>query len=69
MDCVEQFLSVQLTDVDTEKLSKLSVPIPQNEDKRIRVLRESAILDTSQSDESYDRFVHICCRVFKVIFC
>jgi hypothetical protein len=55
-------LSIQ----DELEILNLKVPIPKNESKRIKVLREAEILDTEEEQE-YDRYTSLASRVFKVL--
>lgn len=41
------------------------IPFPMNESERLRILRESSILDTLP-DEAYDCITRLCSRAFKV---
>ena len=43
----------------------LSVPVPGDEFDRLKVLRQSEILDT-KSDPEYDRYTSLAKRIFKV---
>lgn len=51
---------------DRQNLRKLKVPIPLREHDRLEVLRQCNLLDTAASDESYDRYVNLCARYYKV---
>ena len=54
---------------DVLKLAKLSVPIPRNELKRLKLLRESKILDKDNTrEEQLDRITSLAKRVFNVRF-
>ena len=43
------------------------VHVPRNESKRIKVLKETKILDSADNDEDYDRLTILASRVFKVL--
>ena len=51
---------------DEEILKKLTVPVPKDEKYRLKVLRETALLDSDLSDPSFDRFTALCQRIFNV---
>ena len=47
-----------------------AVPIGDDEERRLKILRESTILDSSTTDPSFDRYTSLCRRLFNVfIFC
>jgi len=52
---------------EREILAGLTIPIPDNEGQRLRVLRESGLLDSNPNDASFDRFTSLCRRIFKVV--
>ena len=45
---------------------ELTVPIPYDEGYRLRILRETGLLDSSCNDPYFDRFTCLCQRLFKV---
>jgi hypothetical protein len=62
--CPIQDLS-ELNDNDLELLRSINVPIPDFEARRLKILRQTALLD-SDEDPAYDRFTRLVCRRFKV---
>lgn len=48
------------------KLLRVHLPLPLYEPHRIRVLKETKILNSSRSDVRFDRFTQLCARVFSV---
>jgi hypothetical protein len=61
--CSELF---DLSDSDKELISELCVPVPSNESERIKVLRQTKLLDSNTSDPTFDRFTSLCQRLFDV---
>ena len=55
-----------LSEQDKELLRALTVPVGHDEEKRLRILRESAILDTAINEPNFDRFSSLCIRLFNV---
>ena len=53
---------------DSERLRKLSVPIPDDEAQRLFLLRASHLLESSHTDPSFDRFCNLAKRLFDVPF-
>jgi hypothetical protein len=53
-----------LSDSDKQLISELCVPVPINEEERIRVLRQTRLLDSNTSDPTFDRFTSLCQRLF-----
>lgn len=49
-------------------LSQLSVPIPSDERDRLRLLRETNLLDSDESDPIFDRLTALAQRIFDVPF-
>ena len=43
-----------------------TVPTRGDEDRRLKILQESAILDSSTTDPSFDRYTTLCRRLFNV---
>ena len=54
-----------LSAMDREQLRALQVPIPEGEDQRMRMLRQTRILDTAP-EETFDRFTSLAKRFFNV---
>ena len=54
-----------LTQQDTSKVSKLLVPVPANENERIKILRQTQLLD-SDDEATFDRFTSLAQRIFNV---
>lgn len=50
---------------EKQALSELLVPLPCDEINRLRTLRQCKLFDTLPED-SYDRYVSLCARHFKV---
>ena len=70
---IEKYLSYSqctrnLEKEDSERLSKLSVPIPPDEAQRLFLLRESTLFESSHTEPSFDRFCTLAKRMFKVPF-
>jgi hypothetical protein len=42
----------------------LTVPVPENENERIKVLRQTRLLDTDTADPTFDRFTALTARLF-----
>ena len=58
-----------LTDQDKLKLkNEITVPLPINEKKRLKFLREAKIFDTDENEEPYDRYTTLAARIFDVMF-
>jgi hypothetical protein len=51
---------------DKQNLCKLKVPVSLREHDRLKVFRQCNLLDTAASDESYDCYVSLCARFYKV---
>ena len=56
-----------LSELDSVILRDLTVPTDGFEPSRLKVLRETQLLDTSTSDPIYDRYTSLCRRIFKVV--
>jgi len=54
-----------LSKSEEQLLGLLTVPVPSNEAERLRVLRQSTLLD-SKSEERFDRLTTMAARIFKV---
>ena len=46
---------------------KLAVPLGDDEERRLKILRESTLLDSSTADPNFDRYTSLCKRLFNVI--
>lgn len=57
-----------LPEEDREKLKYVTCPIPDNEVKRIGILQQTRLLDSSPMEPSFDRFTHLASLVFNVSF-
>lgn len=62
--------SIELVLTDEEKhaleLTISPVPVPSNECKRLKILKQSNILDTNTMDPEFDRFTSLAHRIFDV---
>ena len=47
-------------------LRDLKVPVPDDEARRLNVLRETQLLDSNQSDPDFDRYTSLAKRIFNV---
>ena len=45
---------------------ELTVPVGYDESRRLEILGETAILDTSTTDPTFDRYTSLCRRLFNV---
>lgn len=61
--CYDEF---DLPEEDREKLKYLTCPIPENEIKRIGILQQTRLLDSSPMELSFDRFTHLASLIFNV---
>ena len=52
---------------DKIALKNIKVPIPQNENNRLKYLREAKIFDSDENDAEYDRYTSLASRIFKVL--
>jgi len=59
------FEEQKFTESDRKQLAALKVPVPIHEHHRLAILRQCNLLDTP-NDESFDRFVSLAHRYFKV---
>ena len=50
----------------TRETAEIAVPIPYNEGYRLRVLRETGLLDSTTNDHYFDNITCLCQRLFKV---
>lgn len=62
--------SIELVLTDEEKhaleLAISPVPLPHNEGKRLKILKQSNILDSNTMDPEFDRFTSLAHRMFDV---
>ena len=54
-----------LTKLEIETLTTLKVPVPNCENDRIKILKQTKLLD-SEEDSSFDRFTSLAQRIFNV---
>lgn len=47
-------------------IEKVTVPVPSNEGKRLKILRQSNLLDSNTMDPEFDRFTSLAHRIFDV---
>lgn len=59
--------SCGLTENDKHIISSLTVPVPDYENDRMKILRQTRLLD-SEEDVSFDRFTALAQRIFNVNF-
>ena len=59
-------LDSTLTDDDLRALESITVPIPLNEGKRLKILRQSSLLDSDIMDPEFDRFTSLAHRILEV---
>ena len=57
-----------LTEDDLRALESITVPIPLNEGKRLKILRQSNLFDSTVLDPEFDRFTSLAHRIFEVSF-
>lgn len=55
-----------LPEEDREKLKYLTVPVSEDEAKRIGILQQTRLLDSSPNESSFDRFTHLASLIFNV---
>jgi hypothetical protein len=62
------FISVMngLSKIDLDKLSHVTIPIPDDEGLRLKVLRQTELIDSNTDDPMYDRFCSLTKRLFNV---
>jgi hypothetical protein len=63
---VPSFDEFDLPDEDREKLKFLACPVPDNEVRRIGILQQTRLLDSSPIESSFDRFTHLASLIFCV---
>jgi hypothetical protein len=51
---------------DRSLLASLKVPIPNNEQKRIEILRQSKLIDEPSVESGFSRFISLASRLFDV---
>ena len=59
-------LDPTLTEEDLHALESITVPIPLNEGKRLKILRQSSLLDSNIMDPEFDRFTSLAHRIIEV---
>ena len=57
---------IPLNDEDVRALESITVPIPRNEAKRLKILRQSNLFDSSIFDPEFDRFTSLAHHIFEV---
>ena len=57
---------IPLNDEDVRALESIIVPIPRNEGKRLKILRQSNLFDSSIFDPEFDRFTSLAHHIFEV---
>ena len=62
----ETLQSRDLLAKDLCALQKLTVPVPKQEVTRLKLLRETNLLDSAVNEGDYQRFTSLASRVFKV---
>ena len=63
---VEIFEGYELSTSDKLIFERLQVPLPEDEAKRIEIVRQTTLLDSSQSDDGFDRISSLASRIFSV---
>lgn len=58
--------AMDLTPADETLLAGVNVPIPHNERERIKVLRQTQLLDSDPHEPTFDSFTALAKRLFKV---
>ena len=58
-----------LSNEDMCALENAAGPIPLNEGKRLKILRQSNLLDSTIFDPEFDRFTSLAHHIFEVCFC
>lgn len=61
-----EHLDPTLSDDDLRALQSITVPIPLNEGKRLKILRQSNLLDSDIMDPEFDRFTSLAHRILEV---
>lgn len=59
-------LNLMVSAVDVESIKHLAVPTPKNEISRLKILRETNLLNSNYSQETFDLIANIAKRHFKV---
>ena len=66
----EELLSARLdptlSEEDLRALESITVPIPMNEGKRLKILRQSNFFDSNIMDPEFDRFTSLAHRILEV---
>jgi hypothetical protein len=62
----QQLSQKELNRDDLHELQNVSVPVPTCECERLRLVRETRLLDTTTNEGDYGRFVNLAARLFKV---
>ena len=57
---------IPLNDEDRRALKSITVPIPINEAKRLKILRQSNLFDSTIFDPEFDRFTSLAHHIFEV---
>lgn len=60
------FEEFDLAEDEKEKLKLLTCPVPSNEIKRIAILQQTRLLDSSPSEPTFDRFTNLASLMFNV---
>ncbi len=55
-----------MTPEDLQILKTLTVPIPDDEEDRLHVLRSARIMDSDPNEPDFDRYTSLVQRLFKV---
>lgn len=66
MSALDIFEGYELSAGDKSVLGKLHIPIPEDEAKRLEILRQTTLVDSSQSDDGFDRISALSSRLFSV---
>jgi hypothetical protein len=62
----DEILVPVLSPEEVAILRDLKVPVPDDEARRLNVLRETQLLDSNQSDPDFDRYTSLAKRIFNV---
>jgi hypothetical protein len=55
-----------LSEEDREKLKLVTCPVPESEGRRLAVLHQTRLLDSSPTEDTFDRFTHLSSLIFNV---
>lgn len=58
--------TLELLDEDRAKLRALTCPVPDNEPRRIALLQQTRLLDSSPNETCFDKFTHLSALIFNV---